>query len=410
MTWRVTGDLRRDTIGAALPVMEFGILPSERNGNYKYRWTFDDGEVKEGEEVEHCFLRPGIRQVTLELLQGEKVIGKVVQSVRARAQWEEVFSETKNIERFAQAIEAKEFRKLSVEDLSYLYYFADVVKQPVWKQKALLELSERLDNLIDTPGQADYVFLLGEDLRSANNREYEKALWFFERLAANSLVSSRIRQHAGLERAELLVHCFGKAGEGLALIPKVRQVRKLAPEDARRLTLLEADALIAAGQVERAKDLLRRIPKSDTKSQGAMNEVKHTGRLRHARQLAAETDDGQQLEYALEEIDKILAEDPLKTFWPNLNLVKLDVHLARQEYPIALYLCERVEQMGLAEQYRPEVLLRQVQALAGMGDLERAGKIYETLKNEYPYSPVMAEARQAILDRAGKPKEAAGGS
>jgi len=404
MTWRVTGDLRRDTIGAALPVMEFGILPSERNSNYKYRWTFDDGEIKEGEKVEHYFLRPGLRQVTLEFVQGGKVAGKVVQSVRARAQWEEVFSGTKNLDRFARAIEAKEFRRLPVEDLSYLYYFADVVKQPRWKQKALLELSDRLDSLIDTPGQADYVFLLGEDLRSANNREYEKALRFFERLGENSLVSSRIRQQAGVAQVELQVHCFGKAKEGLELIPKVRQVRKPEPEDACRLMLLEADAHIASGQVERAKDLLRGISKSELKSQGAMNEVKHTGLLRHARQLAEDKDDLQQLEYALEEIEKILAEDPLKTFWPNLNLVKLEVHLARQEYPMAFYLCERLEQMELAEQYQPEVLLRKVQALAGMGDLERAKKTYETLKHEYPYSPVIAEARKAILDMAGKTK------
>ena len=410
MMWRVTGDLRRDTIGAALPVMKFGILPSERNGNYKYRWTFDDGEVKEGEKVEHYFLRPGVRQVTLDVLQGEKVVGKIEQSVRARAQWEEVFSGTKNMDRFSQAIEAKEFPKLPVEDLSYLYYFADVVKQPRWKQKALLELSERLDTLIDTPGQAEYVLLLGEDLRSAQNRAYDRSLRLFERLWANSLVSSRIRQQAGLAQVELLVQCFGKAKECLELITKVRQVRKPAPEDSWRLALLEADALIATGQVERAKDLLRGISKSEPKSQGALNEVKHTGLLRHARQLAEETDDGQQLEYALEEIDKILAEDPLKTFWPNLNLVKLEVHLARQEYPMAFYLCERLDQMELAEQYRPEVLLRKVQALAGMRDLERARKIYETLKNEYPYSPVIAEARQAILNRAGKPKEAAGGS
>lgn len=409
MTWRVTGDLRRDTIGAALPVMEFGILPSERNDNYTYRWTFDDGEVKEGEKAEHCFLRPGLRLVTLEFLQDGKVVGKVVQSVRARAQWEEVFSGTKNLDLFAQAIKAKDFRKLSVEDLTYLYYFADVVNQPGWKQKALLELSNRLDALVDTPGQADYVFLLGEDLRSAQNREYEKSLRFFERLGESSLVSSRVRQQAGVARVELLVHCFGKAKKGLELIPKIRQVRKPELDNACRLTLLEADALIATGQRERAKEVLRGNSKSETKSQGAMNEVKHTGLLRHARQLVQEKDDFQQLEYALEEIEKILAEDPLKTFWPNLNLVKLDVHLARQEYRIAFYLCERLEQMELAEQYQPEVLLRKVQALAGMGDLEQARKTYETLKREYPYSPVIADARKAILEMAGKSEKKTGG-
>ena len=390
-------------------MMEFGILPSERNANYKYRWRFDDGEVREGEEVEHYFLRPGIRRVTLEFVQDGKGVGKIEQSVRARAQWEEVFSGTKNLHLFDRAIKAKDFHMLPVEDLTYLYYFADVVKQPDWKQKALLELSDRLESLIDTPDQAEYVFLLGEDLRSARNREYKKALRLFERLWVDSRVSSRIRQQAGRAQVELLVHCFGKAKEGLELIQKVRQVRRPTPDDARRLTRLQADALIACGQVEQAQDLLRRRSETESKEQGALKDVRHTGRLRHARQLAQEKGDGQQLDYALEEIDKILAEDPLKTFWPNLNLVKLEVHLARQEYPMAFYLCERLDQMKLAEQYQPELLLRKVQALAGMGNLERARKTYETLKQEYPYSPVMAEARQAILDMAGKTEEAVEG-
>jgi len=100
----------------------------------------------------------------------------------------------------------------------------------------------------------------------------------------------------------------------------------------------------------------------------------------------------------MENIEKIIAEDPVKLLMPNLNLIKLDVHLARKEYLIAFYLAERLNKLELNNYYRSQMLVRQVKALCGIEDIEQAKAIYETMTSDYPYSPAVAEAKKAIVE------------
>jgi hypothetical protein len=127
-------------------------------------------------------------------------------------------------------------------------------------------------------------------------------------------------------------------------------------------------------------------------------EVKNIGLLRHSRQLADNTDDPEQLDYAMENIEKIIADNPLNLLMPSLNLIKLDVHLARKEYLIAFYLAERLDKLELSNYYRSQMLVRQVKALCGIRAVERAKVIYESMTTSYPYSPAVAEARKAIVE------------
>jgi outer membrane protein assembly factor BamD (BamD/ComL family) len=120
--------------------------------------------------------------------------------------------------------------------------------------------------------------------------------------------------------------------------------------------------------------------------------------LRHARQLADSTDDPEQLDYAMENIEKIITEDPAKLLLPNLNLIRLDVHLARKEYLIAFYLAERLNKLELSNYYRSQMLVRQIKALCGIEAVEQAKVIYETMMSDYPYSPAVAEAKKAIVE------------
>jgi hypothetical protein len=120
--------------------------------------------------------------------------------------------------------------------------------------------------------------------------------------------------------------------------------------------------------------------------------------LRHARQLADSTDEPEQLDYAMENIEKIIAEDPVKLLMPNLNLIRLDVHLARKEYLVAFYLAERLNKLELSNYNRSQILVRQVKALCGIEAVEQAKVIYETMMSKYPYSPAVAEAKKVIVE------------
>ncbi len=53
--------------------MRFDVMEAKQDGYYSYRWKFDDGKIETGQSIEHVFLRPQMRTVTLEILKGSKV-------------------------------------------------------------------------------------------------------------------------------------------------------------------------------------------------------------------------------------------------------------------------------------------------------------------------------------------------
>jgi hypothetical protein len=49
-----------------------------------------------------------------------------------------------------------------------------------------------------------------------------------------------------------------------------------------------------------------------------------------------------------------------------------------------------------------QILARQVIALCGMKDLNKAKSTYTQLNRDYSYSPALAQARQAIIQAVGQ--------
>ncbi|MHC4511966.1 MAG: hypothetical protein ACYTAO_23980 [Planctomycetota bacterium] len=49
-----------------------------------------------------------------------------------------------------------------------------------------------------------------------------------------------------------------------------------------------------------------------------------------------------------------------------------------------------------------EVLARQVVASCGMKDIEKARSVYAQLNRDYPHSPALAQAKQAMLQALGR--------
>jgi len=223
-------------------------------------------------------------------------------------------------------------------------------------------------------------------------------LGLFTRLREKSAVGTLVWQQAGICQAELLIQCKGYAKEALGVLNQLEEEKNLDKEVAYRLGTAKAEALIALGEVEQAREILSMLRDSFKEHHGADQEIKDVGLLRHARLLAEHSDDPVQLDYAMEKIEAVLANDPLKMLMPNLNLVRLDIHLARKEHQIAFHLAERVNQLDLNNYYRLEVFVRQVKALCGIKAMERAKAIYEAVAKDYPYSPAVAEAKKAIVE------------
>jgi len=429
--WQITDDWRVDQGKAAMVQMRFDVLKTKQAGDNSYKWKFDDGKIQTGESIEHVFLRPQVRMVTLEVLKGGKVIAQVKQKINVHILWDKIQLEPKNIQAYEKAISdllprlasrdaeaGSDFSKVPIGDIVNLYAFADGLERrqtstswlQSWKQQAVAALTKRMDELVAESEHRSFCLELGRYLRSAAVRQYEQALRLFALLGEKSAGNPVVRQDAMVSQAELLVQCFGKAQEALKILSEVEKEKKLddkIPSSAgfeqtrrwrARFRMAQAEALIALDQVERAREILQNLRADSKQPDSTKQDVKQVGLLRHARLLAEDTDDPVQLDYAMEKIEEIIVNDPEKMLLPNLNLIKLDVYLARKEYSAAFYLAERLNKLELSNFYRSEILVRQVKALCGIQDVERAKVIYDGLATNYPSSPAVAEAKKVIVE------------
>ena len=396
--WQITDDWRLDQGKAALVRMRFDVLETKRNVDYAYRWKFDDGKIETGESIEHVFLRPQMRTVTLEVLKDGGVIAEVKQKIHVHLLWDKIQLEPKNIQAFEKAISESDLSKVPIGDIVNLYTFADGLERQQWRQQAVTALMKRMDELVAESQHQRFCLELGQYLRSAPVRQYEQALELFSRLQEKSAPNPVVRQDAMVSQAELLVQCFGKVREALKILNQLEKEKKLENKRVTRFRMAKAEALIALEQVEKAREILQNLRAGSEQPDSTKQEVKDVGLLRHARQLADNTDDPEQLNYAMEKIEEIIADDPVTLLMPNLNLIKLDVHLARKEYLVAFYLAERLNKLELSNYYRSQILVRQIKALCAIKAVDQAKVIYETMATNYPYSPAVAEAKKVIVE------------
>ena len=396
--WQISDDWRLDQGKAALVQMRFDVLEAKQDGYYSYRWKLDDGTIKTGESVKHVFLQPEMRTVTLEVLKGNEVVAEVKQEIPVHVLWEKIQLEPKNIQAFEKAITESDLSKVPIGDVVNLYAFADGLDRQQWRQRAVVALMKRVDELVAESQHQRFCLELGQYLRSSPVRQYEQALELFTRLREKSAGNSIIRQQAMASQAELLVRCFGKAQEALKILNQLEKEKKLDNKIVPRFRMAQAEVLIALDQVDRAREILQNLRAGSKQSNKTRQEVKDVGLLRHARLLAENTEDPVQLDYAMEKIEAIIANDPVQLLMPNLNLIKLDVHLARKEYLVAFYLSERLNKLELSNYYHSEVLVRRIKALCGVKAVEQAKVIYETMTKDYPYSPAVAEAKKVIVE------------
>lgn len=410
--WRVIDDLRWGREDMPLVAMEFTALPAENRANYSYRWSFDDDTTEIGPAVEHVFLQPGMRTVSLEIMTGQTVIDKVTEEVYVHALWEKVSADLQSTDHFEKAIFQDDLDLVPIDELISLYRFAEGINQTTWKQRTAAVLTQRIDELIEDKKNGRFCLDLGRDLQSIELRRYEEALMVFSQLASSRTQNSAVRYRARLAHAELLLYYFGRADQSREVLRQLGEEKNPDDKTNQRRILLYAETLVALGRIDEARRTLRITPRLPEKSkpqesgkddEGIRN-IRHLGLLRRSRQIVENRQEPDQLEYASENIETIVREAPLRLLWPSLNLVRLDIYLARRKYSCALRLCERLDRLELSEQERAELMARKVETLCGMRNMEEAKTVYEKITKDYPYSFAVSRARKAITEAAGSNK------
>ncbi len=399
--WSVVDAFRLEQFGPSFVTIRFKAVRPERLTRYDYRWTFDDGTISTEEAVDHVFLRPAIRNVKLDLsLAGER-LAQVNHEVQVHPAWDRCLTYIDNIDDYDNVIKQRPLDKAPPDDLVNLYTLAQDAERPDWENRAVSVLAEHVDRLVQESENTDFIFDFGQSLCSAELKEYDKALRLFTQLLGKPGADQRTTRQSAICLAEVLITYFGRNDEALKVLSQLR-MQNASSEWKRRGIVAQAQAMLALGQRMEAIDRVQSLGGSSNPADAAKQTIKHAGLMRHARFLIGIKDDPNQLDHAMANLETVVAEDPMKVFSPVMNLINLDVHLARDEFRAAYHLTERLRQLQLNDYDIAQVLARQVIALCGMKDVNKAKTTYAQLNRDYPYSPAVAQARQAIIQAVGQ--------
>jgi tetratricopeptide (TPR) repeat protein len=401
--WSAADDFRLEQTGRSFVAMRFEFVQPNPLARYDCRWTFDDGTAATGERVEHVFLRPGLRSVQLEVRLDDKLLARASQEVYVHPAWDKPLTSASNVEPFNQAIRQRNLDKVPPDDLVNLFILAEDANRPGWKSRATAALAENPGRLVQESGDTDFIFEFGQYLQSPQLKKYDKALELFSRLARKSGVDQPIVRRVAICQAEVLTEYFGRNDEALKILNQF-QIDTASRDDLTwRAIMAKAQAMLAIGQAKEAIDLVQALSAPSNPSDKAKQQIKHAGLMRHARVLTQSKNDPNQLDYAMANIETVLAEDPVQIFSPGVNLVKLDVHLVRGEFQAAFHLTERLKNLQLSDYDIAEVLARQVIASCGLKDVQKAKSVYAQLSKDYPSSPATDQAKKAIIQALGQP-------
>jgi tetratricopeptide (TPR) repeat protein len=421
--WNVVDDWRLDQDRVALIRMKFRAIPergAEGGGRVglappnpalgeesvgqapPYRWTFDDGVVKTGRTIGRVFLNSGKRTVKVQMLKGNQVLAETAQIVYAGALADKIWVDPRDPKAFQQEISQLDFRKAPIQDAVRLYTIGTELPEPSWKNAAVPILLERVAELMPQPQYQPLCLELGQYLSSAAVQQYEQAMSLYTKLQEKTREGTPIRQQTMVLAGELSLRCLGKPDVALRLLNQARWEKAQDKTWTIRLGLARAETLLALADMKELDLQMRQLQELGGKRNPRRQDVRREGLLEQAALLAREKDDPVQWDYAMDNLETILREEPDKVLSPGLNLVRLDLHIARGEYRIACHLAERLAKLDQTVYDRAQVLVRHVKALCAMGDPDSAKKTLEELTRIYPNSEQAAQAKALVVEAVTK--------
>jgi len=366
--WRVTDDVRPVETKSALIQIEFEALDIEGQSDLSFNWDFGDGISASGRRLRHVFAGPGPRQVTLSILKNGRTLATTTQTVNVHLMWEKAFANLFNVRPFEEALVKGGLDRLVLKDLVCVFDFADAMDRQTLKKQAAFAMAARATEAASEEGLRKTYLKASRYLRGPWIKRYDLARQILFALAAGSKAGSSTYADILLDK---------------------KRLGGLSDTQKRRLLRIRLETSAGTGSVGQVNDLLARNARPAPGKDARLKRLRHAGYLNHARQLLEHKDDPLQLGYAMEKIEDILADDPARVFDSELNLVRLDIHLARKEYSIAFHLAERLDKLDLSEYHRPLIILRKIRALSGLKDIARCREAYRRLADDYPASAVL---------------------
>jgi tetratricopeptide (TPR) repeat protein len=364
-------------------------------GPRTHRWSFDDGTEASGTSVEHLFVRPGNRQVSLEVLEGSRRLALSTATVRVEPHWPqiqewrpELFAEQK------RELLRRELQAAPLADLVAIARMAARTEDDQLLARAAQVCLRRQGEFNST--QADLFYALGARFVGQGDRGdelAEKALRVALPLSANSTV---LHDKVRLRLAALLLECGGNLEEAQSLL-KAMSTASLSAEDRRLRQLLLADALAAQGEVDKARAAYQAVG-ARLASARKDAQVKRLARLEGANHLLrrGELDDAERILRQME------SDDPLERLGLDTGLPLIRVYLARGETRRALAHCQRRAPTAAEHLQAPELYYALAEAGFAAGQTAPAQAALRKLLRDFPYSEAAARAKESWPTQAPK--------
>jgi len=373
--------------------VRFRVLsPQERR---THRWRFDDGAEATGASVEHLFVRPGNRRVTLEALDGSRRVAVAAATVRVEPHWAQM--QEWRPELFAaqkRELLARDLQAAPLADLVAIAHLAARVEDDQLLARVAQVCLRRQSEFSST--QADLFYTLGLHFVGRGNpgdELAEKALRVALPLSANT---TALHDRVRLRLAAVLVECGGSLDEAQSLL-KAMGTTTLSAEDHRLRQLLLADALAAQGEVDKARAAYHAVGARVAPARKDA-QVKRLARLEGANHLLRRGE--------LEDAERILRQmefdDPLERLSLDTGLPLIRVYLARGETRRALAHCQRRARGAAEHPQAPELYYALAEAGFAAGQPAPAQAAVRKLLREFPYSEAAARAKEAWPALAAK--------
>ena len=387
--WKMKDDVRVGVDDSAVVAVEFKAIEAKNLKDPSYRWEFDDGIIGVGDTVEHVFIRKGLHKVKLIVSDSGEKVCETQQTINVDVCRDKLFVEARDERLFNNIISKLYLQHVRIGDLIYFYKFADRYGADSWKLLASEVICGKKDNELEFGKHLGFYYEFINYLVSVETGRYDLAIDFSGRLLAAVKDTGDIVTDIRLDYIRQLLDYTGDSQEGQKQLGELGGGLDFSRQKEREVVDAELKLAIA-GRTE-----LNFSEPLGTASELERLKIRIAGDLRFAEQCAA-SDDLNFVQQGFDRLDGILKDSPSYVVDSEFNLVRLKLWQRAEGWPQVYHIAKRCERMEMSDIYEPELLGFQVLALVKSGKAELARKIFDQLKEQWPYSPETAKAEELL--------------
>ena len=358
-----------------------------------WSWQFDDGASAEGATVEHLFLRPGVRMVTVGLKNGSGELGTLKAQINVHPNWVAMTTHRPTlVPGQRDQVLGRNLAALPPGDLLSCLRMFEVYEDSEALLKILPAVEAHLGEISDT--DLHFVAKTADYLGSWEIRKKVEAehLWqaLIDRLSTGPdlSVNKLPLNTARLHLATLLLENSDQLDETGKMIAAI-DPSGLAPGDTVNLQLLIGELALAKGDLEGAKKKLLSLTPT---GRGDELDVRSTFRRTANLDQASSYLDRQEFEAAARILSDLQSANPIDTLSGDYALLHIRLLADRGEKTAAYYLAKRILPLIDTLSLRDQFLFKMIDLAMFQGNQELAAKSALELTTRFPYSEETAES------------------